>query len=224
VRPLALIRECGRTVLVRRYREVQMELAHANRIAVMGQLTASIAHEVSQPNAAVVASAQAALRWLDRRPPGLEQVRHALDRVVQNGMRASEVIERIRDLIKKKPPRKYRLAINPVIREVIELTKTEAARNCVSIRTAFTERLPDVLGDRVELQQVAVNLILNAIEAMSGSTEGDRELLIHTAKADGDGVLVAVVDSGPGLPPAHLERIFKPFYTTKAGGLGRSFY
>jgi PAS domain S-box-containing protein len=204
----------------RRYREAQMELAHANRIAVMGQLTASIAHEVSQPNAAVVASAQAALRWLDRRPPGLEQVRRALDRVVQNGMRASEVIERVRDLVKKKPPRKYRLPINPVIREVIELTKTEAARNRVSVQTAFAEQLPDVLGDRVELQQVAVNLILNAIEAMSGATEGSRELLIRTTKTDGDGVLVAIVDSGPGLPPAHLERFFEPFYTTKAGGLG----
>jgi len=203
----------------RRYRETQTELAHANRVAVMGQLTASIAHEVSQPNTAVVASAQAALRWLDRRPPGLEQVRQALDRIVQNGMRASDVIERIRDLVKKRPPRKYRLAINPVIHEVIELTRTEAARNGVSVRTAFAEQLPAVMGDRVELQQVAVNLILNAIEAMRGTTQGDRELLVRTAKADG-GVLVTVMDSGPGLPQARLERIFEPFYTTKEGGLG----
>jgi PAS domain S-box-containing protein len=204
----------------RRYREAQMELAHANRVAVMGQLTASIAHEVSQPTTAVIASAQAALHWLDHRPPGLNQVRQALGRILQNGMRASEVIGRIRDLIKKKPPRKYRLAINPVLHEVIELTRTEAARNGVSVRTAFAQQLPDVVGDRVELQQVAVNLILNAIEAMSGMTQGERELLISTAKADGDGILVAVVDSGPGLPAASLERLFEPFYTTKAGGLG----
>ena len=203
----------------RRYREAQAELAHANRIAIMGQLTASIAHEVSQPNTAVIASAQAALRWLDRRPPGLEQARQALDRIVQNGMRASEVIERIRDLVKKKPSKKYRLMINPVIQEVIEITRTEAARHSVSVRTAFAEQLPAVLGDRVELQQVAVNLILNAIEALSGTTQGDRELLVRTAMADG-GVLVAVVDSGPGLPQARLERIFEPFYTTKEGGLG----
>ncbi|SDS53730.1 AAA family ATPase [Bradyrhizobium canariense] len=204
----------------RRYREAQMELAHANRVAVMGQLTASIAHEVNQPTTAVVASAQAALRWLDRRPPELEQVRQALGRIVQNGMRASEVIERIHDLIKKKPPRKDSLAINAIIGEVIELTQAEAARNNVSVQTAFTDGLPEVVGDRVELQQVAANLILNAIEAMSGTTEGPRELLIRTAMADCDGVLVAVIDSGPGLLPASLERLFEPFYTTKPDGLG----
>jgi PAS domain S-box-containing protein len=202
-----------------RYRETQMELEHANRVAVIGQLTASIAHEVSQPTTAVVASAQAALRWLDRQPPELEGVRQALARIAQNGIRASEVIERIRDLIKKKPPKKDRLAINAIIGEVIELTQPEAARSCVSLQTAFADGLPKIVGDRVELQQVAVNLILNAIEAMSGTTEGPRELLIRTAKSDGDGVLVAVMDSGPGLPPS-LERLFDPFYSTKPGGLG----
>jgi PAS domain S-box-containing protein len=204
----------------RRYRDAQMELAHANRVAVIGQLTASIAHEVSQPNTAVVASAQAALRWLDRQPPELDQVRQALARVVQNGIRASEVIERIRDLIKKKPPRKDRLEINGIIREVIELTRAEAVTNCVLVQTEFSERLPKVMGDRVELQQVVVNLILNAIEAMSRTTENARELLIRTAKTDSEAILVAVVDTGPGLLPASLERLFEPFYTTKADGLG----
>jgi PAS domain S-box-containing protein len=203
-----------------RYREVQMELAHANRVAVMGQLTASIAHEISQPNTAVIASAQAALHWLDRQSPELKRARQALTRVIQNGIRASEVIERIRDHVKKKAPRIDRLAINAVVREVIELTQTEAERNSVSVRTAFAEGLPEVPGDRVELQQVAVNLILNAIEAMSETTEGTRELLIRTTRAGCDGVLVAVMDSGPGLPPAGLERLFEPFYTTKPGGLG----
>ena len=203
-----------------RYREVQMELAHANRVAVTGLLTASIAHEVSQPTTAVTASAQAALHWLDRRPPELEQVRQALARIVQNGMRASEVIERIRDLVKKKPPRRDCLAINAIIGEVIDLLQAEAARSGVSVETAFTDGLPDIIGDRVELQQVAVNLILNAIEAMSATAEGPRKLLIRTATADGDGVLVAIMDSGPGLSPASLERLFDPFYTTKPGGLG----
>jgi PAS domain S-box-containing protein len=165
-----------------RYREAQMELLHANRVAVIGQLTASIAHEVSQPTTAVVASAQAALRWLDRQPPELDQVRHALARVVQNGIRAGDVIERIRDLIKKKPPRMDCLEINGIIREVIEFTRTEAATNCVSVQTEFSERLPKGVGDRVELQQVVVNLILNAIEAMSRTTESRRELLIRTTK------------------------------------------
>jgi PAS domain S-box-containing protein len=204
----------------RRYREAQTELAHANRVAVMGQLTASIAHEVNQPNTAVVASAQAALRWLDRRPPDVEKARQALARVEQNAMRASDVIGRIRNLIKKTPPKKDYLVINPVIREVIELTHAETAKNGVLVRTEFAEHLPNVEGDRVELQQVTVNLILNAIEAMSEMTEGERELLIRTAKMDDEGVLVAVIDSGPGLSAATLDRLFEPFYTTKASGLG----
>ncbi|MBR0697375.1 AAA family ATPase [Bradyrhizobium lablabi] len=204
----------------RRYREVQMELAHANRVAVMGQLTASIAHEVNQPNTAVVASVQAALRWLDRRPPELEQVRGALARVEQNAIRASEVIGRIRDIIKKAPPKKDRIAINRVIREVVELTQAEAARHNVLVQTSFAADLPEVIGDRVELQQVAVNLIVNAIEAMSGTTERARELVIRTTQADRDGVLVAMMDSGPGLPPTTFERLFDPFYTTKPGGIG----
>lgn len=204
----------------RRYRETQMELEHASRVAVMGQLTASIAHEVSQPNTAVVASAQAALHWLDRKPPEMDGVRQALTRIIQNGMRASEVIERIRDLVKKKPPRRDRLAINPIIREVVELTRLEAAKNGVSVESEFAPTLPEVIGDRVELQQVVVNLILNAIEAMSGTTEGPRKLVVRTAVADGNRALVSVMDSGPGLPPASIERLFDPFYTTKPGGLG----
>jgi predicted ATPase/signal transduction histidine kinase len=203
-----------------RYREAQLELGHANRVAVIGQLTASIAHEVNQPTTAVVASAEAALRWLERQPPELEAARQGLARVIQNGIRASEVIARIRDLIKKKPPKKDCLAINGVMYEVIELTQAEAASNHVSVRTAFADGLPTILGDRVELQQVAVNLMLNAIEAMSETTQGDRELLIRTTAADRDGVLVAIMDSGPGLPPANLDHVFEPFYSTKSGGLG----
>lgn len=204
----------------RRYREAQMELAHANRVAVMGQLTASIAHEVNQPNTAVIASAQAALSWLDHRPPALEQTRKALTRTIENGIRSSEVIGRIRDLIKKAPPKRDSLAINNVIGHVIELTQVEATRHDVFIRTAFADRLPKVIGDRVELQQVTLNLILNAIEAMSGATEDKRELLIQTARADAESILVSIADSGPGLSSESLERLFEPFYTTKPGGLG----
>ena len=203
-----------------RYREAQIELEHANRVAVLGQLTASIAHEVNQPNTAVVASAQAALRWLDRRPSDVEKVRLALARIEQNAMRASDVIGRIRNLIKKSPPRKDCLAIKPVIHEVIELTHAETTKNGVLVRTEFAEHLPDVVGDRVELQQVAVNLVLNATEAMSAMMEGKRELLIRTTKAKDDTVLIAVMDSGPGLPTASPERLFEPFYATKTGGLG----
>jgi C4-dicarboxylate-specific signal transduction histidine kinase len=204
----------------RRYREVEIELAHANRVATMGQLSASIAHEVNQPIAAAVTNAYAALRWLDVRPPDLEEVRQALGRIVNDGNRAGDVIGRIRDLIKKAPPRKDDLEINETILEVIAMTRGEVVKNGVSVRTQLAEGLPLIQGDRVQLQQVILNLIINAAEAMSGTDEGLRELLISTGNAESDGVVVAVRDSGPGLTPASLERLFEAFYTTKPGGLG----
>jgi PAS domain S-box-containing protein len=200
--------------------EMQMELAHANRVATMGQLTASIAHEVRQPLAATVTDAQAALRWLGRQPPNLEEVRQALERIVEVGHLAGDVVGRIRALIQKAPPQKDRVDLNAVIREVIELTRGETVRNGVSVRTQLADGLPAVEGDRVQLQQVILNLIVNAVEAMSGIREGARDLLIRTGKADSGGVLVAVIDSGPGLDSASLDRLFDAFYTTKPGGLG----
>src|SRR5918996_952725 len=205
---------------LRRYREVEMELAHANRVATMGQLSASIAHEVRQPLAGAVTNAQAALRWLGAQPPDLEEVRQALGRIVKEGNRASDVIGRIRALIKKAPPRKDDLEINEAILEVIALTRGEVVKNGVSVRTQLAEGLPLIQGDRVQLQQVILNLIINAVEAMSGVSEGARELLITTAKAASDGAVVAVRDSGPGLAPEILERVFEAFYTTKPRGLG----
>ncbi len=204
----------------RRYQEMQMELAHANRVATMGQLTASIAHEVKQPIAATVTNAQAALRWLGCQSPDLEEVRQALTHIVQDGMRAGDVVGRIRDLIKKAPPREDRLEINPVIREVIELTRGEAVKNGVSVQTELAEGLPLIQGDRVQLQQVMLNLIINAVEAISGVSEGSRELLISSGKAGTDDVRVVVRDSGPEVPATDLDRLFEPFYTTKPGGLG----
>jgi PAS domain S-box-containing protein len=204
----------------RRYREMQMELAHANRVATMGQLTASIAHEVKQPIAATVSNAQAALRWLGRQPPDLEEVRQALAHIVQDGKRAGDVVSGIRDLIKKAPPREDRLDINEAAREVIELTRGEAAKSGVRVRTELADGLPVIQGDRVQLQQVMLNLIINAVEAMRGVSDGPRELLISTGTSDIGDVRGAVRDSGPGLTPAALERLFEPFYTTKPGGLG----
>ena len=204
----------------RRYREVQIELAHANRVATMGQLTASIAHEVTQPIATVVTNAQVGLRWLDARPPNLEEVRQTFGSILSDGRRAVDVIGHIRALIKKAPPRKEDLEINEAVLEVIALTRAEVLKNGVSVRTQLAESLPLIRADRVQLQQVILNLILNAIEAMSGVGEGARELLISTRKAEPNGVLVGVRDSGPGLAPAFLERVFDAFYTTKSGGLG----
>jgi NO-binding membrane sensor protein with MHYT domain/signal transduction histidine kinase len=200
--------------------DAQNQLAHANRVTAMGQLAASIAHEVNQPIAATVTNAQAALRWLDRRPPDLEEVRQTLARIAKDGNRAAEVIDEIRALIKKAPPRKDRLEINGAIREVMGLTRGEAAKNGVLVHTELVEGLPLIQGDRVQLQQVILNLVINSVEAMSGVGEGARELLISTGKVEPDSVLVAVRDSGPGLAPATLERLFESFYTTKPGGLG----
>jgi C4-dicarboxylate-specific signal transduction histidine kinase len=197
-----------------------MEVAHANRVATMGQLTASIAHEVNQPIAAAVTNAEAALRWLGARPPDLEEVGQALGRIVKDAHRAGDVIGRIRELIKKAPSRKDRVDINEAIREVIELTRGEAAKNGASVQTALGEGLPAIEGDRVQLQQVVLNLIVNAVQAMGAVAEGPREMLITTAQAEPDGVLVAVKDSGPGVAPESLEQLFVPFYTTKPGGLG----
>jgi PAS domain S-box-containing protein len=203
-----------------RYREVQTELAHANRVATMGQLTASIAHEVNQPITAAVTNAHAALRWMSAERPDLEEVRQALGRIAENGNRAGEVISRIRALIKKAPPRKDGLSVNEAILEVVALTHGEATKNRVSVRTQFAEGLPAIEGDRVQLQQVILNLVVNAIEAMSGVNEAPRELLLSAERAEPGGVLIAVRDSGPGLAPAAQERLFDAFYTTKADGMG----
>jgi signal transduction histidine kinase len=170
--------------------------------------------------AAAFTNAQAALRWLAARPPDLEEVRQALDDIAKDVNRAGDVIGRIRDLVKKAPPRKDRVDINEAIGEVIELTRGEAAKQGAAVQTAFGEGLPLIEGDRVQLQQVVLNLIANAVEAMGAVAEGPRGLLITTARAEPDGVLVAVKDSGPGLAPASIERLFDPFYTTKPDGLG----
>ena len=204
----------------RRAEEERQALAHANRITTMGQLTASIAHEVNQPIAAVVTYAQAALRWLDVQPPDPQEVRLALGRIVEDGRRAGDVIGRIRALIVKAPPRQGRPDINNTILEVIALTRTEIHRNGVSLRTRLAPDLPLIQGDRVQLQQVMLNLILNAIEALSGISGGSRELLISSEDGGLSGVRVAVQDSGPGLIPESFEHLFDAFYTTKPGGMG----
>lgn len=204
----------------RRYREVQAELAHANRATTMGQLTASIAHEIKQPIAASAANAAAAIHWLGAQPPNMPEAMQALNRIVNDAMRAGDIIGRIRDLIKKAPPRKDTLDVNEAVREVIELTRAEAVKHGVSMKAVLGESLPLVSGDRVQLQQVVLNMIVNAIEAMSATSGAPRDLLISTEADSSMGVLIGVSDSGPGLPPDGGERVFEPFYTTKVGGLG----
>jgi C4-dicarboxylate-specific signal transduction histidine kinase len=201
-------------------RELQMELARANRLATMGQLAASIAHEVNQPIGSARNNAYAALRFLGGDPPDLVEVREALEDVVNATYRAGDIIDRIRDQVKKAPPRTGSVDLNDAIEEVIALVRNELSKNRVSVQLRLTEGLSPIHGDRVQLQQVMLNLILNAIEAMISVDGGLREMVISTESSPSEGLLVAVGDSGPGVAPEDRERIFESFYTTKASGVG----
>ena len=204
----------------RQYREIQSELAHANRVAIMGQFTASIAHEVNQPLGAIVTSAAACARWLAANPPQMEKARRALERIVNDGRRVGEVVKRIGALSKKAPPRKEVVDLNAAILEVTALTRSEAVKTGVTVGTQLTGELPRVQCDRVQLQQVMLNLIVNAIQSMSGVEDGNRELHISAVSIEPEGVCVAVRDTGRGLRPESLPRLFEPFYTTKPDGMG----
>ena len=200
--------------------ERRTELAHVTRVTTMGELTASIAHELRQPIAASLTSAQTALRWLDAQPPELAKLREAVSRIVRAGKRAGDVIDRIRALATNAPPQMVPVEINAAISEVIELMQEEAVKKGALMRMELTPGLPLVQGDRVQLQQVILNLIMNGIEAMSSIAEGSRDLQVSTSKDDETGVLVAVRDTGPGLQADAFEQAFAAFYTTKPAGLG----
>ena len=199
-------------------REAQAELAHVTRVTTLGEMTASIAHEINQPLAAVVNNASACLRWLAAH--NLEEARQSAALIIADGHRAGEIISRIRALVKKAPPRKDWVNINEAIQEVIALARSEVHRNRVSLQTQLSSDVPLVLGDRIQLQQVILNLLINAIEAMSGVGEGPRELLVSSKKDDLQGVVVTVRDSGLGLDPDNLDHLFTAFYTTKPQGMG----
>jgi signal transduction histidine kinase len=204
----------------RQYREMQSELAHANRVATMGQLTASIAHEIKQPIATTRNNVIAALNFLDRTPPDLVEVREALTCAVNDTGRASDVVDRIGSLIKKTPPRKEVVDLNAAILEVTALTNSEAVKTGVTVDMQLAGELPRVQCDRVQLQQVILNLIVNAIQSMSSVEDGNRELHISTVSFEPEGVRVGVRDTGSGLSPESLSHLFEPFYTTKPEGMG----
>jgi PAS domain S-box-containing protein len=201
-------------------RKAQMELAHANRVTTMGQLTASIAHEVKQPIGATVTNAQAGLRFLGAEVVDTNELREILHDIVKDGNRAGEVISRISDLTKKTPPRRDNLEINGAIREVVEFTRGEAEKNRVSVHAELADSLPTVRGDRVELQQVILNLVMNGIEAMQSVEDRPRELVIRSRQDEKQLVLVSVTDCGVGISAENADRLFNAFFTTKSSGMG----
>ena len=201
-------------------RDAQSQLAHVNRVATVGQLTASIAHEVNQPIGALVINAHAVLRMLSADPPDLNQARDALGDIVKDGRRASDVIGHIRALVKKTPAQAELIDINRVIIETLALARAEILRNGVSLATRLAKDLPPIRGDRVQLQQVIMNLVMNAVEAMSSVDGGGRELQIVTEKDQEDHISITVSDSGPLLETESLDRFFDAFYSTKASGMG----
>ena len=201
-------------------REMQAELAHVSRVMTVGELTASIAHEINQPLAAIVMNGNAALRWLALDPPNLAKVRDSAELIIRDGDRASQIITRIRALLKKSPPAKTLLDVNEFVNEVLDLTESEMIRNSVRSRVEFADDLPRVPGDRIQLQQVLLNLIANAIEATLAIEDRERALLIATDSFDNTGVRIAVKDNGPGIDPQRADHLFDPFSTTKPNGMG----
>jgi C4-dicarboxylate-specific signal transduction histidine kinase len=210
---IAIEREQGEEVL----RQAQSDLAHVNRVTTMGELTASLAHEVNQPIAAAVTNANTCLRWLTRHHPDVEEARAAAMRIVKDGTRAADIISRIRLMFKKGAPQRELVNVNDVIREMIVLLRKEATRYSIAVRAELAADLPLVTGDRVQLQQVLMNLMINGIDAMK-ELDGTRELAINSQRAENE-VVVSVSDTGVGLPQ-QAEQIFNAFFTTKPHGTG----
>jgi C4-dicarboxylate-specific signal transduction histidine kinase len=203
-----------------RLRQLEADLAHMNRLSMMGELAASLIHEITQPIASARNNARAALNFFDNQPPDLSEIKEALGCVVGDADRAGHIVGRMRDQIKKAPPRRGRFDLNEAINEVVALARSALTENEVSVQTRLAEGVLPVQGDRVQVQQVILNLILNAGEAMGSIEAGARELLISTKQSETKTIVVAVGDSGPGIAPEDRERVFQAFYTTKSSGVG----
>jgi C4-dicarboxylate-specific signal transduction histidine kinase len=211
--------EESRTRAQEALRLAQSDLAHVNRVTTMGELTASLAHEVNQPIAAAVTDAKTCLRWLTRDQPDLEEAREAASRMVKDASRAAEIVSRVRVLFKKGTPQRELVDINQIIREMVALMRGEATRHSISVHTELAGDLPQLVGDRVQLQQVLMNLMINGLDAMKDG-DGTRELAIKSQRVDNDQLQVSVSDTGVGLPQEHADQIFNAFFTTKVHGTG----
>jgi len=201
-------------------RSSRQELQRVGRQLTMGAITASIAHEIKQPLTAIVANAEAALRWLSNNPPNRDKAAATLQRIVRDGQRAGQVIETVRAMFRKDGEEKTLLDVNNVVRQVFGLLRNELQKNEVVVEYELGPELPRVLGDQVQLQQVVLNLVMNAIEAMSLVTDRPRSLRVSSARHDPAGLILVLEDSGPGIDPEHIARIFEPFFTTKSHGMG----
>jgi C4-dicarboxylate-specific signal transduction histidine kinase len=199
---------------------LQVELAHATRVTTLGELSASIAHEVGQPLGAIVTTGEACLRWLGHRTPQPEEVRACVEHMIAEGRRASEIVRRIRMLTKRDTPQKTHLDLNDVVNDVVSLVQREVLNHRVSLRLKLASDLPALLGDRVQLQQVLINLVINGIQAMADIVDDPRELLIESHLDNDGNVIVAVTDSGTGIDSENASRLFDAFFTTKADGMG----
>ena len=202
-------------------RELETEFAHMNRVNTMGELAASLAHEILHPIATARNNARAGIRFLEMSPPNLDAVRKTLNYVVRDADRAKDIVDRMRDHVKKAPPRRESFDLNEAVNEVIVMVRNAIAKTRIAVSTRFIDGLVTVHGDRVQLQQVVMNLVLNAVEAMGSLEKGSRELSIRIEQGQADGrVLVEMRDTGPGIDPGNLDRVFEPFYTTKTSGIG----
>ena len=203
-----------------RFLDAQMELAHVTRITTLGELAASIAHEVNQPLAAVVTNAEACVRWLNRETPDLDEARDAMESIINDGKRAGDVIQRVRALAKKTDTQKRLLDINDLAKAVVALVQRELLSNGVSLQVELAPALPMVVADPVQLQQVIINLIMNGIEAMQPVTDRPRELVVRSGQDEPGYALISVADCGVGIAAENVDRLFNPFFTTKSGGMG----
>jgi C4-dicarboxylate-specific signal transduction histidine kinase len=199
---------------------MRTELAHMARVSTMGELVASVAHEVNQPLTAVVADGTACIHWLDRHPPNLHEANEALTRIINEANRAGQVISRIRTFLKRSPTENVPLSVNDLIRDTIALVGGEMFKKRIVMQADLAADLPAILGDRIQLQQVILNLLMNAIEAVAAKSEGTRQIVISSKNQPFDQILIAVRDSGMGIDRASVEQLFRPFVTTKAGGMG----
>jgi C4-dicarboxylate-specific signal transduction histidine kinase len=201
-------------------RRLRSELAHLNRVGVMGALTAAIAHETNQPLAAILSNAQAALRFLDREPPDLAEVREALEDIVADDKRAGDVINRIRKMAKREDSHRELYDLNGLIVDLLNLVHGEITLRKATMTTDLDTGVGKIHGDPVQVQQVILNLVMNALDAMSEQPEDNRRMVLSTELENGEGVVVSVVDSGPGVDPEILETMFESFFTTKSHGMG----